>query len=235
MVVAVGFRIISLAALELAAALELETTLALDAILLDELDSDELLDELTTDELAADELEATELDAAELELVAAPQLAARLVVVLTTVLLTPLITTRVQPLAGTSAPGKPSPQPPLGSTLKRGPPPPSPATKLRQILKLVVEPATWLNKSPSAQPLWVPRKWNGVVIADELLLAATDDELATLLELLACADELATAPQFALKLVVVLTMVRELPLITTLVQPAAATSAAGNASDPQAP
>ena len=143
-----GFIIICTAALETEALLldvevsELEVaTLLLDScteelLLLD--DSDE---SLALDTACADEL---------LEF-AAPQLAAKSLPWLVMVLAGPLITILVQPLVGTSAAGKESvPQPPLGSTLKRAPP--VAGKKLRQISKLVVEPATAVNKSPSAQP-----------------------------------------------------------------------------------
>ncbi|WP_183461741.1 hypothetical protein [Microbulbifer rhizosphaerae] len=40
---------------------------------------------------------------------------------------------------------------------KRGPPVSSPEVKLRQASYWLV-PATWVIRSPSAQPLWVPRR-----------------------------------------------------------------------------
>lgn len=69
---------------------------------------------------------------------------------------------------------------------------------------------------------------------EELTAEDDNDELATELALLAT-DEEVTAPQLAAWLVLVLTITRVLPLMTILVQPLAATSAAGNASAPQPP
>lgn len=148
MVVAVGLKIICMAAAELE--LALDVTLELDAT---ELDDNALED----DALDGIELEATELlEATDEE--ATPQLAAILIVVLITTRVLPLITTLVQPLAAMSVAGNASaPQPPLGSILKRGPPPPSPAVKLRQASKLVEDPETAVIKSPAAHALWVPR------------------------------------------------------------------------------
>lgn len=134
---------------------ELELTWLLEEIELlatadEEETGDELLellvattDELDSSELDDAELDTTELDAAELELATTPQLNGIFSVVLTITRVVPLITILVQPLAGTSAPGKGSaPQPPLGSILKRGPPLASPPIKLRQASKLVAEPTT---------------------------------------------------------------------------------------------
>ena len=178
-----------MAALELEATLVDETAAELTAELTAAELTAELIAELTADELATAELatkelvtelaiaeEATLLAATEeaAELTAAPQLVAKLMVVEMIVLVLPLITTLVQPLAATSVAGKASvPQPPLGSILKRGPPPASPTVKLRQISKLVDEPATGVIKSPSAQALWVPRKWKGTAGADEATLEVT--------------------------------------------------------------
>lgn len=119
---------------------------------------DELEEELITDEELELELKRLLLDDELLLLSddeATAQLAAIFWVRLTMVLLASFLTTmRVQPLAAVSEAGKESlPQAPLGSTLKRGPPPLSLAVKLRQISKVVVEPATGVSRSPSAQPL----------------------------------------------------------------------------------
>lgn len=153
----------------------------------------ELITELLTDDRLLPRLElATSEDEVTLELDVTPQLAAIFSVVLTIVLLASFFTTiRVQPLAGVSAAGNESvPQPPLGSTLKRGTPVVTGA-KLRQISSVVVEPATAVNRSPSAQPLWVPRKWKPFKGADdELAMELEIAELLALLEMLLEASEL---------------------------------------------
>lgn len=131
---------------------------------------DELLEELLWDELER-------MDDLEL-LVAGAQFTPNLVATLVIALVLRLMVILVQPDAAISLAGNASaPQPPFGSTLKRGLGVVELTIKLRQMSDALAEPVTGVNKSPSTQPLCVPRRWYLVPVELEAVVPEGADEL----------------------------------------------------------
>lgn len=117
------------------------------------------VEELVVDDSEVEEFSLEEFELDELESFEA-QFAGKFTVLLMMEFVVLSMIILVQPFADTSAAGNESvPHAPFGSTLKRGAPLMSPAIKLRQISKVVAEPAVGVKRSPSAHALWVPRRW----------------------------------------------------------------------------